>query len=352
MKSEHSSARVDPQGIAYGIASSALLTALVLIGSRRLSFFDPALVGYLFATLFAVFGITYRYVIWLRRPPTRVYWRRGWQIFLAPRRLASNLARFPGVLWDDIIAQKFIGERSHLRWWMHFCLFWGCLLAAAVTFPLVFGWIHFESRSDNQMIYRAFVFGFRVFDFSLGSLPAFLIFHALDRAAILVLAGIVLSLRRRFQDRGAIAVQQFGSDMLPLLMLFAISVTGLMLSVSSLWMDGRFYGFVALAHEVTVIFTLLYLPFGKFFHIFQRPAQLAIHFYRRAGAAQQARCRRCGEAYASVMQVEDLRGILPELGFDYRMAAPVEHYQYVCPSCRRKVLALRQAEMLGGFFTR
>jgi tellurite resistance protein TehA-like permease len=31
-----------------------------------------------FATLFAAFGITYRYAMWIQRPPTRMYWRRGW----------------------------------------------------------------------------------------------------------------------------------------------------------------------------------------------------------------------------------------------------------------------------------
>ncbi len=40
-------------------------------------------------------------------------------------------------------------QRSRLRWWMHQLLFWGCLLAVAITFPLVFGWIHFGSRAGR-----------------------------------------------------------------------------------------------------------------------------------------------------------------------------------------------------------
>lgn len=350
--SQHDTTRPDAEGIAYGLAAAGLLTVLVLVGSRRLAFFDPALVGYLFATLFAVFGITYRYVMWLKRPPTRLFWRRGWQNFLKPARFPRNLLRFPRVIWDNILAQSFIGHRDRLRWWMHQCLFWGCVLAAAVTFPLVFGWVHFETRPDTEMVYRLFVFGFRVMDFPIRTVLSFVIFHALDWAAFLVLAGIVLSLRRRLYDHGALAVQQFGADLVPLLMLFAICVTGLMLTVSSLWMEGKFYGFIALTHEVTVIFTLFYLPFGKFFHIFQRPAQLGVHFYRWAGENDPARCRRCGEAYASRMQVEDLQKVLGEVGFDYRMPEPVEHYQYICPACRRKLLALQQAEILGGVFTR
>jgi nitrate/nitrite transporter NarK len=70
-----------------------------------------------------------------------------------------------------------------------------------------------------------------------------------------------------------------------------------------------------------VIFTLLWLPFGKFFHIFQRPAQLGVSFYKDVGALEeQARCRRCGEAYASKMHVEDLIEVERKLGFRYEMS--------------------------------
>src|SRR5579859_2256647 len=126
MPSDRDTSRLDRHGVAYGLISTGILICLMIVGSRRLAYIDPALVGYLFATFFAAFGITYRYVVWLKRPPTRVYWRRGWQAFLTPSRLAGNLVRFPGVIWDNIIAQKFIAHRNRLRWMMHFCLFWGC----------------------------------------------------------------------------------------------------------------------------------------------------------------------------------------------------------------------------------
>jgi hypothetical protein len=61
----------------WGLLTTAALAALIVLGSRNLNHFDAALVGYTFATLFATFGITYRYVMWLQRPPTRLYWRRG-----------------------------------------------------------------------------------------------------------------------------------------------------------------------------------------------------------------------------------------------------------------------------------
>ena len=98
----------------------------------------------------------------------------------------------------------------------------------------------------------------------------------------------MLAFRRRMIDHGAVALQQFGQDVLPLILLFAISVTGLLLTASYTWMKGYAYDFLAILHAVTVIFTLLWLPFGKFFHIFQRPAQLGVSFYKDAGAARRA----------------------------------------------------------------
>ena len=35
------------------------------------------------------FGITYRYAMWLQRPPTRMYWRRGFELTrIVPTRIA------------------------------------------------------------------------------------------------------------------------------------------------------------------------------------------------------------------------------------------------------------------------
>jgi len=71
--------------VSANFAVTAALGSLIVLGSRTLAHFDAALVGYTFATLFAAFGITYRYATWLQRPPTRMYWRRGWQTVLTPR---------------------------------------------------------------------------------------------------------------------------------------------------------------------------------------------------------------------------------------------------------------------------
>jgi hypothetical protein len=328
-------------------AATAVLVVLIVLGSRNLAHFDAALVGYTFATVFAVFGIAYRYAMWLQRPPTRMYWRRGWQAFGSPRFLLSNLALFVKRFVVEFVMTRFIFRRGVERGVAHWLIMWGCLLAAAITFPLVWGWVHFTTVPEDPTMYRTHVFGFGVQDFPIESVFAFVIFHGLVWSSVLVTAGVMLAMRRRMADRGAEATQQFGEDILPLVMLFAISVTGLMLTASYTWMRGYAYDFLAILHAVTVIFTLLWLPFGKFFHIFQRPAQLGVSFYKDVGRkTEQAKCARCGGEFASEMMVRDLAAVERQLGFSYEMDRPgAEHYQRVCPKCRRALFGLSQGAL-------
>lgn len=337
------------RAVFWGAVATALLALLIVFGSRNLRHFDAALVGYTFATLFATFGIAYRYTMWLQRPPTRLYWKRGWQVFFNGRFLPSNLSQ---VAWRAVIefaGNRFIFRRSALRGAAHWSIMWGCILAAAVTFPLVWGWIHFETVRGEPATYRTFLFGIPAGTFAVRSTIAFIIFHTLVWASVLVIAGVMLAFRRRMIDHGAAAVQQFGEDILPLVLLLAISVTGLMLTVSYTWMKGYAYSFLAILHAVTVILTLLWLPFGKLFHVFQRPAQLGVSFYKDAGKrTEQAKCARCGAPFASLAMVRDLIPVERELGFRYEIAGPAQHYQHICPRCRRALFGLAQGALWGG----
>ena len=327
---------------AWGALVTSTLAAAIVVGSRNLAHFDAALIGYTFATLFAAFGISYRYAMWLQRPPTRMYWRRGWQAFFARRRLASNTVSLGRRALLEFAGNTFIFRRGRLRGLAHWLIMWGCLIAAAITFPLVWGWIHFETVPGNLHMYRTFVFGIPVQDFPVESAAAFVIFHGLVWSSFLVIAGVMLAFRRRMIDHGAVAVQQFGQDILPLLLLFAISVTGLMLTASYTWMRGYAYEFLAILHAATVIVTLLWLPFGKLFHVFQRPAQLGVGFYKDQGArGQQAACTRCGQPYASAPMIRDLAIVEQELGFRYELSGG-GHYQDICPRCRRALFGLAQ----------
>jgi hypothetical protein len=187
----------------------------------------------------------------------------------------------------NLALQRFIAGRSRTRWIAHQLLFWGCVLGALVTFPLTFGWLHFESADPTGRTYQAFFGPLGTITFEARSVVGFLFFHQLNVAAILVIAGVLIFLARRFRDRGAIALERAG-DFAALAGLFAVSLTGLMLTASSLWMEGRFYSFLNTLHALTVILGLLYIPFGKLFHILQRPANLGVALYKREGAEGEA----------------------------------------------------------------
>jgi hypothetical protein len=342
-------ATIDHRAATWGILAVLLALAIAVLGSGNLRWFDAALVGYLFGTLFAVFAVVYRYVIWLRRPPTAMLNRRGWQAFRRPGHRGRNAVALPGLVVSNLLVQSFIRGRSTTRWLGHQLLFWGCVLAALVTFPLVFGLLHFESVGQNGREYRTVVGELGTFTFDSRSAVGWITFHLLDISAVLVLAGVFIFLARRLRDPGALAVER-SNDFLALAGLFAVSVTGLALTASNLWMEGRFYVFLNTVHALTVILGLMYIPFGKLFHIFQRPANLGVAYYRTEGAEGPPRdCARCGRAFASALQMDDLKEVLPQVGFDYELPGGAGNYQDHCPACRRALVALAQSRAVGGF---
>ena len=171
---------------AWATLFTLLLVAAIVVGSRNLENFDPALVIYTFAIIFATWGVVYHYNVWLDKPPTRMYWRRGWELFRSLGMIRTTLARLTSRA--EHCCPDVYRKRSPLRWWMHQLLFWGCLLAVAITFPLVFGWIHFESHPEDQMTYVTYLFGFPG-SFRLHTMSSWLLFHGLDISAVMVLAG-------------------------------------------------------------------------------------------------------------------------------------------------------------------
>lgn len=332
-----------------GLLAALVLAVAIVIGSGNLAHFDIALLGYTVATLFAAFAVTYRWLMWLQRPPTVMYWRR----LGGPNRAARGSARFLlrsltvaiRCLIADFVANRFIWRRGRLRGFAHGCIMWGCISAVAITFPLVFGWVHFETVPGDLASYSVHVFDCAIAEFPIVSLLGFMIFYALVWSSLLVVAGATLALIRRLRDRGAAALQQFGEDFLPLLLLLAVSVSGLMLTVSSTWLRGMGHEFLAFLHAAAVIFALLWLPFGKLFHVFMRPAHLLVAVYKDAGrTGERAYCRRCGEAYASARHVADLLAVERQLGYRYEIDE-TRHYQEICPPCRRALVCLAHADL-------
>jgi hypothetical protein len=355
----------DTKAFCVGLSAALVLILAIYLGSRGFKYFDSALTSYAFASVFAMFAVVYRYAVWAQRPPTWMYLKRGWELFLEkgpillkrkpkPRvesvKVARNGFALVGMLLDNFFLQKFIGKRSYERWMMHACLSWGGMLAFALTFPLVFGWVHFQTLPEDAETYRVLVFGMNVDQFNVHSLKGLIAFNMLNVSAVIMLIGLGLSVKRRMSDRGDMAVQTFGDDIFPIFLLFTVATTGLMLTVSAKWMAGRGFGFIAIAHAASVIALLLYMPFGKLFHIFQRSASLGVSFYKKAGAeGARAHCKCCGADFASQMHVDDLKMVLDQVGFDYRYESPngEVHYQDVCPPCRRKVLTLSQGRTIG-----
>lgn len=324
-----------------GIAASAVLTLLVIVGSRNLEHFDPALFGYTVASIVALGAIVFRYAIWLQRPATRAYFWRGLDLFFRRKRLGANASTVAGTVANNLIEQRFIFRRGFTRWLMHFLIMWGCILSALITFPLSFGWVHFKLEGDRG--YRAYVFGFPTAVMDGRSVLAWIQFHALDFTALMVLAGCALAIHRRLKDRGAIAYQSFLLDFTPHLLLIAISVSGLMLTASSLWFNGYMYSFISLSHQALVIMTLFYLPFGKLFHIVQRPASIGVELYqRRSREMEQAVCPRCGTMFSGQLWIDDLKKVVDDLGFDYRMQDGHTLQDY-CPRCKRIMRGLAYA---------
>lgn len=336
---------------AAGIATLLLICA-VIVGSRNLQNFDGALVAYLFGTVFAAFGITYRYAVWLQRPPTWCYFKRGWQLFFSRRMVAYGLDLVKYFL-ADFVCQRFIFHRGRKRWAGHLLMAGGCLVAFAVTLPLTFGWIHFGLKPGTIDVYEAFTFGFKTFEFPLDSWIATNTFHILNWCSAAVILGVGVIMRRRLTDAGQIAVQTFEGDLLPLLLLLAISVSGLGLTLDYEYLQGRAHQFMAISHAITVILFLVWLPFGKFFHIFQRPAQLGVAIYRRQGmSGEQAVCAHTGEQFASKLHIDDLKAVTAQLGYDYRLADGGSHLD-LSPQGKRAALAkahLAARKISGAYF--
>lgn len=316
-----------------GLGAAVALTVLVIIGSRNLEHFDSALFGYTIASIVAFGAIFFRYAIWLQRPATRTYFRRGLQLFFERRKLLKNSGTAAKTLATSLVEQRFIFKRGTMRWLMHLLIMWGCIISAAITFPLVFGWVHFEL--EGELGYRAYLFGFPLSLMQGRDLLAWIVFHGLDFAALMVIVGCAIAIHRRLKDRGAIAAQTFLLDFVPHMLLIAISVSGLMLTASSLWFEGYMYSFISLSHQSLVIMTLFYLPFGKLFHVVQRPASIGVELYQqRSQEMPQAVCPRCKTEFAGQMWIDDLKKVVGELGFDYRLENGQTLQDY-CPRCKR-----------------
>jgi hypothetical protein len=262
----------------------------------------------------------------------------------------------PLAWWTDILAQTFILKRSPRRWIMHMSIFWGVILSLAITVPLSFGWIRFTLVPPGD--YEMWVFGIALFTFPLDTVFSFLVFHALNITSVLLLIGIAIALWRRSTEEGPLTTQRFGFDLMPLVLLAAVAITGLTLTASAALWEGRYYSFLSFTHQIIVVAWLLSLPFGKFFHIIERPATIGVTLYQRVGQdlqrerrdAEAALCRGCGVQLPSVQFIADLKGVLADLGQIYDLDEARGNLDDYCPTCKRRLRAEAYYQLMGKRF--
>src|SRR5438093_7319556 len=98
--------------VLMALAASAVLTLLIIVGSRNLEHYDAALFGYTIASVVAFGAIVFRYALWLQRPATRVYWGRGWKLYLQREKFVQNTANAAKTLATNLVGQRFIFKRG------------------------------------------------------------------------------------------------------------------------------------------------------------------------------------------------------------------------------------------------
>ncbi|WP_318503683.1 MFS transporter [Bacillus sp. T3] len=319
-----------------------LLFISIYIGSEGFGHIDMALYGYLWASVLSILMLTIRITAWTLRPPTQRLWQQGRKMFSSKKGWKFMF----GTLGKNIGAQKFITKRSLYRWAQHMFISWGVLLSFAITFSLVFSWLHFELV--NPRTYEVVVFGIPTFRMPVDSTIAFLIYHGLNWTGIAVIIGSLMAIYRRYSEEKKLVEQAKEYDFFPLILLIIISITGSLLTFSTYFMEGRFYTGISISHQIVVIIFLLYFPFGKFWHIPLRFLAIVIPAYH--ALENKKNCSRCGIEYATETQIEDVQLALQRR----RLSVPIDesnlHMSDLCSECRRvtnRLAAFGSAIQLG-----
>lgn len=300
-------------------------------------YIDLAVLGYQIASVLFLLGCLYRFIVWLRYPPNRNLWRRtrealqrgGWKV---------NLIILFKSMVTRLLLQTFIVKRSGLRWFTHFAIFWGCVIVSALCFALAWGWMSFSLV--GQQTYCARLFDIPIMTFQVGSLMAFLSFNAINLGSLLLLIGLILAfwqrIRIRPQERAERLKEQFSS----LYLLLAVTVSGLLLTVSYKFFNGFGHRQLVVFHEVIVILGLLWVPFSKLFHIEVSPATIALDVAEKTGLVERSRCSRCGKMLSPVWTPRDFQEVLAYAGVELSGDVTDTEVLLLCPSCRRHRQAL------------
>lgn len=327
----------------YSFIVVMILILLMWIGTGQFSHIDIMLFGYLIASFVFAIGITVRMVSWSLRPATRQMLKRSFSNIKNKERKKRTAGAVFKTAVDNIILQKFIFKRGIYRGVAHWLLAWGCIGSFAITFGLTFGWMHF-SLVDPET-YQMVVMGIPTITMHADGLFAELVYNGLNITAMMVFIGVLMALIRRKTNQDVQVTQRPEFDLLPLYILMAVTVTGLVLTLSYKFMNGWMHNYLALIHQVTVVLFLVYFPFGKLFHLPIRPmaAGVPMNYQEEAGVDTRG-CAQCGTPYSSDDQIEDVKGILGAQSFDLQLADGTYLSDY-CPACRRRMRVMKQLNL-------
>lgn len=327
----------------YAFFVVVILFLTMWIGTENFLHIDMALLGYMISSFIFAIGLTIRMCSWLIRPATHQVVKRSFKNLKNGNRRKRNLTSIVKTAFDNIILQKFIFKRGIYRGVQHFLIAWGCIGSFAITFGLTFGWMHFELIDPET--YQIVVMGIPTITMAAHGIFAELVYNGLNITAMMVMIGVCMALVRRIKSNDVKVTHRTEFDLLPLMILLAVTATGLLLTVSYVFLDGWMHHYMTLIHQVTVVIFLIYFPFGKLFHLPIRPLATAVPMnYQEELKVDTRPCKKCGTTYSSDDQIADVKEILGRQSFDLKLEDGSYLSDY-CPSCRRRIRVMKQLNM-------
>ena len=121
--------------------------------------FDRALFFYAQTLILSLTLTVYRLSIWFHRPPTRVTYQRAWTVLTTSQNRLALAGHLVSRAAGYFVLNRFVWKRGPDRWAAHWPIMIGCLMALAIVMPLIFGWVWFETPSDDLRSYKVMNFG-------------------------------------------------------------------------------------------------------------------------------------------------------------------------------------------------
>ncbi len=322
---------------------TVLLILSVWVASEQFTHVDTAIMGYMISSIIFAIGLTFRMSSWLSRTATSRVTGRSITNLLTSARTKRNIVSIFKTLLDNIILQKFIFKRGLYRGIQHFLISWGCIISFAVTFGLTFQWFRFAYVGDGM--YEMVVFSLHVLKFPAESIFAEMVYNGLNVGAVMVLFGASMALYRRLKERDLQVTQRVEFDMFPLFILLAVTVSGLLLTLSYSILGGFFHHPLTYVHQICVVVMLCFFPFGKLFHVPIRPLATAVPMsYQETLQVDTKPCARCKKMYSNEDQIRDVKEILSMQNFDLQLDDGTYLADY-CVECRRRLRVMKQLNM-------